>query len=264
MATFSRKIPYDFHIHTVWSHCADRENTLENIIETAQWLGLKTIAFTDHYFQDPYQSWVLYENCNHVMIAEIRESLSKIDTGDLNILVGCEADCIGVGKFTIDESRAKELDLVTLSTSHFHNMKENIDQYTDQQKSKMIIDRTLPALELPWVHILPHPFWIPLHGFGTHEFFIDMIEDKIIQEMGELAIKNQIAMEINLNSLSYEDYQRPMRRVVEIWREMGVMFSRGSDAHALDTMDRDNIEDDVLVSFDLTAENFITPDWFKK
>ena len=71
-------------------------------------------------------------------------------------------------------------------------------------------------------------------------------------------------MEINLNSLSYEDYQRPMRRVVEIWREMGVKFSRGSDAHALDTMDRDNIEDDVLVSFDLTQENFITPDWFKK
>ena len=233
MATFSRKIPYDFHIHTVWSHCADRENTLENIIETAQWLGLKTIAFTDHYFQDQYQSWVLYENCNHVMIAEIRESL-------------------------------KELDLVNLSTSHFHNMKENSNQYSDQQKSKMIIDRTLPALELPWVHILPHPFWVPTHGFGTHEFFIDMIEDKIIQEMGELAIKNKIAMEINLNSLSYEDYQRPMRRVVEIWREMGVMFSRGSDAHALDTMDRDNIEDDVLVSFDLCAENFITPDWFKK
>ena len=53
MSIVSRKIPYDFHIHTAWSHCADRENTLENIIETAQWLGLKTIALTDHYLKTP-------------------------------------------------------------------------------------------------------------------------------------------------------------------------------------------------------------------
>lgn len=258
-----RKIPYDFHIHTAWSHCAEPENTVANIIETAQWLNLDTIALTDHYFQEPYQTWVLYKDRNHLMINAIRETLAQTDTGDLNVLVGCEADCIGVGVFTIDEAMASTLDMVALSPTHFHNMKEQSIHLSDAEKATLIIDRTMPALALPWVDVIPHPFWVPGHGFGTHEFFIDDIDHKILREMGELALQNHIAMEINLNSMSYEDYQRPMRRVVQLWREMGLKFSRGSDAHSLDAMDKDNIEDDVLISLDLTPEDFITPNWFK-
>ena len=262
--TNSRKIPYDFHVHTAWSHCAEPENTIANLVETAEWLNLDTIALTDHYFQDPFQGWVLYEDRNHVMIEATRKALAKVDTSKVKVLVGCEADCLDVGVFTIDETMAKTLDMVSLSPTHFHKIrKKDQSQFTDFDRAKLIIDRTLSALELPWVHIMPHPLWVPIHGFGSHEIFIDIIDDNVLRTMGELAIKNKIAMEINLNSLSYEDYQRPMRRVVELWREMGVMFSRGSDAHSLDAMDRDNIEDDVLVSFDLEAHHFITPEWFK-
>lgn len=262
--TISRKIPYDFHIHTVWSHCASRDNTVANLIEEAALLNLDTIAFTDHYFQDIFQGWVLYENRNQVMIEATRQSLTEVQSDKVNVLVGCEADCLGVGKFTISEEVAKTLDMVSLSPTHFHTLRrEEQNLMSDQKKANMIVEWTLPALHLPWVHIMPHPLWVPVHGLGNHELFIDLMNEKDLIEMGELSIKNKIAMEINLNSLSYEDYQRPMRRVIELWREMGVMFSRGSDAHSLDALDKDNIEDDVLVSYDLEPQHFITPEWFK-
>jgi len=42
------KIPYDVHIHSVLSPCADRENTINNIVNMAYIKGLKIISITDH------------------------------------------------------------------------------------------------------------------------------------------------------------------------------------------------------------------------
>lgn len=42
------RIPYDFHIHSALSPCADRAMTPVNIVAAAAAIGLKAIALTDH------------------------------------------------------------------------------------------------------------------------------------------------------------------------------------------------------------------------
>jgi len=89
---------FDYHMHTIFS---DGKNSIEEMIETAERLSLKTIAITDHIWQS--SQW-FFDYC-----ALIKQ---KNKMGKLTILIGFEAKALSVnGEIDATQSMCNEADI---------------------------------------------------------------------------------------------------------------------------------------------------------
>jgi len=115
-------ISHDLHIHTYLSSCcSDKDHHRPGpILALAEEMGLRTLGFADHLWMNPAvtpSSW--YRPQDHTQVARLRADLAAVST-PLRVLVGCEADMISPGKFSITPAFAESLDFVLLAASHFH------------------------------------------------------------------------------------------------------------------------------------------------
>ena len=130
----------DLHMHTTAS---DGKASLREMVEAAQWRGLKYIAITDH---SPRVSMA-----GGLKPERLRQQWSEIDAlnrelDDFLVLKGIECDILEKGGMDLPDDVLAEADWVIASV-----------HYGQQQSREQITDRILGAIENAHVSIIAHP-----------------------------------------------------------------------------------------------------------
>ncbi len=129
-----------FHCHTVAS---DGHNTLEEMAEAAQELGLEYLGIAEH-SKSSIQAHGIDAAKLKAQAAAIRKSNKKFD--GFRIFAGVECDIMRDGKLDFDDEILAELDFVVASVHSVFNLSE-----------AEMTKRVIRAMENRYVTILAHP-----------------------------------------------------------------------------------------------------------
>ncbi|EDY19471.1 PHP domain protein [Chthoniobacter flavus Ellin428] len=129
-----------FHNHTTAS---DGRNTLAEMVEAAQELGLQYLGIADH-SKASFQAHGLDADRLLAQVAEIRE-LNKTFGGDFKIFAGSEVDITKEGALDFPDEVLAQLDYCVVSVHNVFNL-------TEAEMTKRIIK----AIENPYVTMLGH------------------------------------------------------------------------------------------------------------
>jgi DNA polymerase (family 10) len=129
-----------FHCHTTVS---DGHNTLEEMAEAAQALGLEYLGIADH-SRSSIQARGLDEAKLRAQVAAIRKLNKKFD--GFRLFAGVECDILRDGSLDFEDKVLSELDYVVASIHSVFNLSE-----PDMTR------RVIRAMENPFVTILAHP-----------------------------------------------------------------------------------------------------------
>ena len=129
-----------FHCHTTAS---DGHNTLEEMAEAAQALGLEYLGIADH-SRSSIQARGLDEAKLRAQVAAIRKLNKKFD--GFRLFAGVECDILRDGSLDFEDKVLSELDYVVASIHSVFNLRE-----PDMTR------RVIRAMENPFVTMLAHP-----------------------------------------------------------------------------------------------------------
>ena len=129
-----------FHCHTTAS---DGHNTLEEMAEAAQALGLEYLGIADH-SRSSIQARGLDEAKLRAQVAAIRKLNKKFDR--FRLFAGVECDILRDGSLDFEDKVLSELDYVVASIHSVFNLSE-----PDMTR------RVIRAMENPFVTMLAHP-----------------------------------------------------------------------------------------------------------
>jgi putative hydrolase len=183
----------DYHVHSSYNDHSSSDLTVKNALETAEKLGLRTLAFTEHVRRS--STWV------PKYIQEIR---SYSQRSRVNVITGFEAKILPDGSIDCLEDYSRTYMVI----ASFHT------PYPDKKIWMKVLAK---AIENPDVNIIGH--LAPEATFTLDKYEIDSLASKIVE-------KEKI-VEINAK------YHRPPRDWILIFKERGVNFQLGSDAHSL-------------------------------
>ena len=243
-------IGHDLHIHTYLSTCCEDKvhQTPNQIIQRAKRLGLERIGFSDHLWQNPHlraSSW--YQPQNETRIVRLRQELASITT-DMRILVGCEADTVAPGRFSITKDFAETLDFTLLSCSHLH-LKDIVEQPpndTPKVIAAHLVKFFLSGVKSGLATIMAHPF-VPYGFINMFDGIIAALSDSELFDAFCLAEESGVGIEITAVFLPHVILRRVSRdnpslveplfsietpiRLLSIAKQAGCKFTFGSDAH---------------------------------
>jgi putative hydrolase len=183
----------DYHVHSSYNDHSSSDLTVKNALETAEKLGLRTVAFTEHVRRS--STWV------PKYIQEIR---SYSQRSKVNVITGFEAKILPDGSIDCLQDYSRTYMVI----ASFHT------PYPDKKIWMKVLAK---AIENPYVNIIGH--LAPEATFTLDKYEIDSLASKIVD-------KEKI-VEINAK------YHRPPRDWILIFKERGVNFQLGSDAHSL-------------------------------
>ncbi len=129
-----------FHCHTTAS---DGHNSIEEMAEAAQALGLEYLGIADH-SRSSIQAHGLDEPKLRVQIATIRKLNEKLD--GFRVFAGVECDILRDGSLDLPDEVLSQLDYVIVSIHSVFNLSE-----TEMTR------RVIRAIENPFVTMLAHP-----------------------------------------------------------------------------------------------------------
>jgi histidinol phosphatase-like PHP family hydrolase len=183
----------DYHIHSIYNDHSDPDLTIRNVIGFAENKGLRKIAFTEHVRRT--SNW-------------IPKYLDEIQTyaknSNLEIIAGFEAKILPDGKIDCPDEYKNRYFLI----ASFHSVFGNKDLW---------ISALISVIRDPAVDVIGH--LAPEPSPNISEIEIDSIADEII--------KNHKVVELN------SKYCRPPLDWIIAFKERGVKFHLGSDAHSL-------------------------------
>ena len=184
----------DYHIHCNYNDHSSKDLTIENIIRRANELQLQKIAFTEHVRAS--SDWT----------ESYLEELKRYEnTTPTKILKGFEAKILPDGNVDCPLNYLSKEYFIIAS---FHT------KYQDKEKwynalIKIIRNENVNVIG----HLAPDP------GIS--------LEEKEINYLGEEIHSNNKIIEINAK------YKRPPLEFIKIFKEKGIKFHLGSDAHSL-------------------------------
>ena len=190
------------HVHTNWS---DGKNTILEMSNKAQELGLRYIVITDHSRSAAYAGGLSIESVieQHSEIDKLNEQIN-----DFKIFKGIESDILTDGSLDYPDEVLKSFDVVIASVHSSFNMSK-----------KDMTKRIIFAIMSPFTHILGHPTGRLLLARPPYE-----VE---IKDVIQAAADYGKVIEINSNpyrlDLSWEN--------VIYAKEKGVKISINPDAH---------------------------------
>ena len=210
-------------------------------------MGLKTIGFSDHIWTNKRikpDNWYSLQNEKHTIT--LCKDLKSIST-PLQILVGCEADTIAPGKFSITKEYSEKLDYVNLSCSHFH-MKQLVLQpkdETSQSVGKHLLSFFNSAVKSGIATNIVHPL-LPFGYENQYDSIIESISDNELYDNFAAAAEQNIGIEITVSFIpkvkkirnkqySMWSIETPLR-VLTLAKNAGCKFYFASDAHSLKEM----------------------------
>jgi putative hydrolase len=183
----------DYHVHSSYNDHSSPDLTVRNALETAEKLGLRTLAFTEHVRRS--STWIP-QYIHEIRSYSLRSKVKVITGFEAKILADGSIDCLE------DYSRTY------MVIASFHT------PYPDK---KIWMNALANAIENPDVNIIGH--LAPEATFTLDKYEIESIASKIVE--------NGKIVEINAK------YHRPPRDWVIIFKDRGVNFRLGSDAHSL-------------------------------
>ncbi len=229
---------YDLHVHTYLSKCCSEKELQipSSILSLAEEMEINTIGFSDHIWENPDiapSDWYLNQDKNHIL--KLVENLKNVSS-KTKFLVGCEADTIAPGKFSITPKLAEELDFVLLSCNHFQ-MKRFVEQPASEKPrdiAEQMLKLFISGVSSGIATSIAHPF-VPFTWIDKFDSVIESISDSEFFDAFGTAQKNKTAIEIttvflpirNNNTFSVET---PIR-FLSIAKQAGCKFTFGSDAH---------------------------------
>lgn len=184
----------DYHIHSNYNDHSSPDLTVANVVRRAEKLNLRTIAFTEHVTKT--SKWL------PGYLSEI-ESLSK--GSPVKIIPGFEAKILADGSINCPEEYSKDYFMV----ASFHTL------YNDKN---IWLNALSNAIKNPNVDVIGHIAPEPTFKMKLRE----------VKDLASLIVKNKKIIEINAK------YHRPPPQWVVVFKQLGVKFHLGSDAHRLE------------------------------
>lgn len=208
---------FDYHIHSLYS---DGQSTLEDCAREAERKNLSEIAFADHVWRS--SDWI------GRYVEEI-EAL-RVCVPKLRILAGAEAKVINFkSKVDIHPEEVQRLDFL-MGAVHGRLPDESNEKYRDltslSPEDVVLVERDLIAalVENPQVDVIAHPmrlfykFYYLRKTEATYPLSVLYEILRLVKDAGKL-------IELNFKVPNLRD-------VVEAYRQSGVSFTLGSDAHS--------------------------------
>jgi putative hydrolase len=187
----------DYHIHCNYNDHSAPDLTIKNIITRAEKIGLKVIALTEHVRRR--SEWVPR------YLDEIRAETALVSNNKLRVIPGFEAKILKDGSIDCLEQYSREYFIV----ASFHTIFED---------KKIWIEALMTALQNPDIDVIGH--LAPEPTFDLDDYELSVLTSQIFS--------NRKIIELNAK------YQRPPPRWLLKFKEHGVRFHLGSDAHALE------------------------------
>ena len=188
----------DYHVHSSYNDHSALDLTVKNALDRAAEVGLRTLAFTEHVRRS--SSWVPQY---------IQEIKNLRESSMTNVIIGFEAKILSDGSIDCLEEYSEGYFII----ASFHSV------YSDKKKW---MDALLKTIENPNVNVIGHLAPEPTFHIDGGE--IDFIASRIVL--------HEKIVEINAK------YHRPPRDWILSFREKGVRFHLGSDAHSLSEIGR--------------------------
>lgn len=183
----------DYHVHSNYNDHSASDLTIKNAIDRASKIGLKTLAFTEHIRKT--SSW---------MPQYIDEIQTLSEGKNIKVITGFEAKILADGSIDCLQSYSRNHMII----ASFHTT------YADK---KIWINALIKAIENPDVDIIGHLAPEPTFSMTSHE--VEFLASKLVE--------NEKVIEINAK------YHRPPSVWIPIFRDKGVKFRLGSDAHSI-------------------------------
>jgi len=188
---------HDYHIHCNYNDHSASDLTIKNVIATAEKIGLKVIAFTEHVRRT--SDWVPR------YLEEIRDETAAVaGINKLKVISGFEAKILRDGSIDCLEEYSRDHFMV----ASFHSVFGDKGIWFDALKN---------ALRNPHVDVIGH-----LAPEPTFD-----LDDNELDELASMAFSNRKIVELNAK------YHRPPPRWLLKFNEHKVKFHLGSDAHSL-------------------------------
>jgi putative hydrolase len=188
----------DYHVHSSYNDHSALDLTVKNALDRAAEVGLKTLAFTEHVRRS--SSWVPQY---------IKEIKNLRESSMTNVIIGFEAKILSDGSIDCLEEYSEAYFII----ASFHSV------YSDKKKW---MDALIKTIENPHVNVIGH--LAPEPTFHIDGAEIDFIASRIVL--------HEKIVEINAK------YHRPPRDWILSFREKGVKFHLGSDAHSISEIGR--------------------------
>lgn len=188
----------DYHVHSSYNDHSALDLTVKNALDRAAEVGLKTLAFTEHVRRS--SSWVPQY---------IQEIKNLRESSMTNVIIGFEAKILSDGSIDCLEEYSEAYFVI----ASFHSV------YSDKKKW---MDALIKTIENPHVNVIGHLAPEPTFHIDGGE--IDFIASRIVL--------HEKIVEINAK------YHRPPRDWILSFREKGVRFHLGSDAHSVSEIGR--------------------------
>lgn len=188
----------DYHVHSSYNDHSALDLTVKNALDRAAEVGLKTLAFTEHVRRS--SSWVPQY---------IQEIKNLRESSMTNVIIGFEAKILSDGSIDCLEEYSEAYFII----ASFHSV------YSDKKKW---MDALIKTIENPHVNVIGH--LAPEPTFHLDDGEIDFIASRIVL--------HEKIVEINAK------YHRPPRDWILSFREKGVRFHLGSDAHSVSEIGR--------------------------
>jgi DNA polymerase (family 10) len=198
----------DLHLHSDWGSGA---HSLETIAQVAQRMGYQYVAISD-YVSGSSTAHGLSPATLVKQIAEIRR-LNATFPETFRLLAAAEVEIAPNGSLEVDEEILSQLDIVIAAIHSGFKAPRH-----------QITNRLCRAMEHPLVNILAHPAGRMLGRQETPS--ID------IEALLHTAIETHTCLEINSHVLRLDLQDIYIQRA----RDLGVLFSLGSDAHTIQEM----------------------------
>lgn len=226
---------HDFHIHSTVSRCCkDAEQTPERILEYAKENNFKKICLTNHFWDEKIKSeaeWI-EEHCYKYLTSVL--PLPQCD--GITFLFGAELDMDYNGVLGISPERLRELDFVTVATTHMHltgnTVRKKIE--TPEEGAKIWLEkiRTLLKKELPFHKMgLAHMTTGHILKEKTPEV-IKLLCDEDLYEVFTECAKKGLGIELNTKTIfNSEEEKDILLRPYYIAKDCGCKFYLGSDSH---------------------------------
>ena len=231
----------DLHIHTTLSECChDAAQLPENIFPLLKDMGLKKAALTDHIWRNPAvppSPWYAPQNGDGILL--LRDRVKAMKNLPLSVIVGCEADMQGPGKFGVTAELREQLDIIVFATDHFHMRDPKYmlqpEAHTPEKLAPHMMAFYRSAVRSGLPDVLVHPLY-PISYTDIYRETAALISDAEFRETFRETAQAGIGLEINgsvITELKKNGQTDVYARIMTLAKESGCKFTYGSDAHSL-------------------------------
>jgi len=246
----------DFHIHTSFSTCANKDMLLPTILDRCRSVGLEEIGISDH----------LYKTELTESLVDMRRQIKELGESVPKVYFGSEVGYNGrlnCHPLTLEQKQELGFDYA-IGSHHSPYIKEyNVTRLIEEQHRHHLLTCQDPAMD-----ILGHPYRLLYHEFlnlGWPWFCsMNIVPRNFIHELGQAARETGTAVEINTTSNLVMKFNPPQYfehyvEFLSILNDEGVTFALGSDAHEIEEIDTIKVAWQVVERLKIPAERIWSP-----